>query len=60
MELSKEEEKFLIHKLKGDFTWTGCMRKQYDFYEKDYNLLLSILTKLGAHPLTDKLGNEEK
>ena len=60
MELSKEEQEFLVHTLKGDFTWTSNMRKQYDFYDKNYNLLLSILTKLGAHPLADKLGNEEK
>ena len=59
MKLTKEEKDFLIHHLKGELTWTLGMKKQYPGFDSRYDNLVSILGKLGAHPLKDILeGNK--
>lgn len=56
MNLTEEERKFLIHHLKGELVWTSGMKSQYDsIYDKRYNHLVSILSKLGEHPLKSLL-----
>jgi GTP cyclohydrolase III len=51
MELTEEEREFLIYHLQGDLTWTTYMKRDYPGFDKRYDNLLSILTKLGSHPL---------